>query len=633
MAYFLEQMVRGRVVLLLLAGAVNGAANGGGGGSDLSSCGTDHTAAAIELDEGGDSAGAIRAFAAAARCKKSSSAFANLGTCLMESPTPENDARALRALLLACHLSGGMNTLAQQTLAELAARLAPGDRDRQRATMAAAAAELGTDLATTIDMRRATDKYNSRDDPVLEKYFDGDGTFADEPTGAAAQAAAAQAEAAAEAEAAGAGASAGPPPKEIEVADRAAYFELLRSPAFRATYWEQYPVLIKIADKGLATVITLDEVLNGTYTVSADKPRRNVNFLGGAFVNKNTIGYAPGDTVGRKELSDGLARSQTLQLLGIHYYQPALAQLALNMSAALHLASNMNMYVTPPGESKSLAPHNDFQCSFMTQLQGAKRWQLWHKPALALPISERFIKGRDDDEQIDRKRLGAPYMDVQLRAGEVLYVPRGCVHGTDTAASADVSVHLTVGVEAMWDYGLCFTWNSFLGGDEFFENPYLMSSWQEALARRVNYSPELRKSVDLDVLAPVEPTAPARVHIADAETADAQLLGHGHVVAADGSVSDAAAPEGAAAAAAAAAAAGTSSYNPPLGWKEKVRTMLHAVVDDMVDNTQFAEKTQRLLSDTIRRYNGLMRKVVATGEGIQDVAKETEEVDDEYLFS
>ena len=66
------------------------------------------------------------------------------------------------------------------------------------------------------------------------------------------------------------------------------------------------------------------------------------------------------------------------------------------MSDALHLASNMNMYITPPGLAHSLAPHNDFQCSFMTQLLGSKRWRLWHKPALHLPVRARVRPGRMD---------------------------------------------------------------------------------------------------------------------------------------------------------------------------------------------------------------------------------------------
>ena len=73
-----------------------------------------------------------------------------------------------------------------------------------------------------------------------------------------------------------------------------------------------------------------------------------------------------------------------------------------------------------------------------------------------------------------------------------------------------------------------------------------------------------------------------------------------------------------------------SGSSKRVAWKEKLRRLLHGVVDDMVDNTQFAEKTQRHMSDTIRRYNALLRKVVQTKEGVTDLS---EPVDDEFLFN
>ena len=164
-----------RSFLFLLACVAAATATSGGSSTD---CAVDHTAAAIEMDEAGDIRGAIASFTAAARCKRTSTAFANLGLALSEvatsapssSPAAEDaDARAMRALVLACHLSGGTNTMAQTTLADVAERRHPGDRDGARAALAAAAAQVGADVATSIDMSSATAKYNSREDPVLER--------------------------------------------------------------------------------------------------------------------------------------------------------------------------------------------------------------------------------------------------------------------------------------------------------------------------------------------------------------------------------------------------------------------------------------------------------------------------------
>ena len=37
--------------------------------------------------------------------------------------------------------------------------------------------------------------------------------------------------------------------------------------------------------------------------------------------------------------------------------------------------TNINLYVTAGGVSKSMAPHNDIQCTLIVQLEGRKRWR------------------------------------------------------------------------------------------------------------------------------------------------------------------------------------------------------------------------------------------------------------------
>ena len=89
-----------------------------------------------------------------------------------------------------------------------------------------------------------------------------------------------------------------------------------------------------------------------------------------------------------------------------------------------------------------------------------KRWKLWKKEGFWLPAAKRHITARDTNELLEDGQLGEPYMDVVIRPGDVLYVPRGCFHSTSTPASplarenlgasedeisiADSSMHLTV---------------------------------------------------------------------------------------------------------------------------------------------------------------------------------------------
>eukprot|EP00937_MAST-01D_sp_MAST-1D-sp2_P000898 g898.t1 len=520
------------------------------------SCIHDHTEAAIHFDEQEMGEEAIAAFRAATRCTGTARNFANLAVAQTDSGQLQG---ALRSAIIALHLSGGMNHFAHDALRDAKEQLEDADKQVEELV-----AELGVDPANLLDMRTAGERFKIRDDPELEAYFDDQKFIFSNVKEEVVT-----------------------PPTEIEVADRAAYFRLLASDEFRQKYWERYPVLIK-ANHALShrDFLSLDTVMDAqAYKVETEKPTPNVNFLGGAFVRKNTIGYTKGNTVRRKELEDGLRRHQTLQFLGIQFWQPEVSELALNMSEALFLPGSVNLYVTPTGEKTSLAAHNDFQCSFMTQLEGQKRWRLWHKPALHLPISERFIKGRDSNEQITLEKLGEPYMDVVLKAGDILYVPRGCIHATSTADSSETSMHLTVGVEAMWDYSMCFTWNSFLGGDEFHENPFLMDSWKQAVNTRANYDMELRKSVGVDInraVASVE-VDPAS---GDAKLGSQDVSGLHSVVAEHSS------------------------------WKDKARKLMHRVVDDLFDKTDFADKTKRHIRDVMLAYNRRLRKVVATREGV-----------------
>ena len=126
------------------------------------------------------------------------------------------------------------------------------------------------------------------------------------------------------------------------------------------------------------------------------------------------------------------------------------------------------------------------------------------------------------------------------------------------------------------DGGMSFVWGSFLGGDEFFSNPFLLPSLKQAISTRANFDMELRKSVGVDINR-----SPGRLEIG--------TDGAARVVEGMGNNTD---------------------------WKEKGRKLMHRVVDDMFDKTLFAEKTKRHINDVIRAYNERLRKVAATHEPI-----------------
>lgn len=200
--------------------------------------------------------------------------------------------------------------------------------------------------------------------------------------------------------------------------------------------------------------LDLETALSGqTFAYKGSKyqvPFRNVKFIRGSFEPKEESPGLKTEADLRRALRDGY----TLQFYGIQKWLPGVASLAAQLTAkAVARPVNVNLYVTPPATEVSLTPHSDFQCSLMVQLTGYKRWRLWKKVGIWAPVRSSHVRGRDGDDVLEPDALGRPYLDVVLGPGDVLYVPRGCLHATATPEGDLPSMHMTVGLEAMWDVG------------------------------------------------------------------------------------------------------------------------------------------------------------------------------------
>jgi hypothetical protein len=125
----------------------------------------------------------------------------------------------------------------------------------------------------------------------------------------------------------------------------------------------------------------------------------------------------------------------TIVLQGLHHSWLPLARYCRRLEAFLGHPAQANAYFTPRG-SQGLPVHHDTHEVLSLQVAGEKRW-LVYEPALELPLkSQRY-----------RSALGAPgepVLDVKLRAGDTLYLPRGWLHQALT--SENDSLHITVGV-------------------------------------------------------------------------------------------------------------------------------------------------------------------------------------------
>jgi hypothetical protein len=102
----------------------------------------------------------------------------------------------------------------------------------------------------------------------------------------------------------------------------------------------------------------------------------------------------------------------------------------------------------------SVPPHTDQQDVIVFQTQGAKRWRVFAPPPRSKG-KDPLNRGKSGDV-LDFAEMGPPLIDTVLRTGDVMYVPTGFPHTTDTSTPADgadksifqeSSVHLTMGLD------------------------------------------------------------------------------------------------------------------------------------------------------------------------------------------
>ncbi len=134
------------------------------------------------------------------------------------------------------------------------------------------------------------------------------------------------------------------------------------------------------------------------------------------------------------EFGDGA----TIVLQALHITHDPVAAFARQLELELRHPVQVNAYYTPRA-AQGLPVHHDTHDVFVLQTSGEKRW-LVYEPVLDLPLrTQRYSK-----------ELGGPgevVLDVTLRAGDTLYLPRGWLH--EALTSEHDSLHLTVGVNVI----------------------------------------------------------------------------------------------------------------------------------------------------------------------------------------
>ena len=97
-----------------------------------------------------------------------------------------------------------------------------------------------------------------------------------------------------------------------------------------------------------------------------------------------------------------------------------------------------NAYLTPT-ESQAFPMHYDIQDVFILQIFGSKKWQIFPDVDNQHPIDFSYENIIDDI-----KKQSLEGTTITLKAGDLLYIPRGMVHEVNT--NDECSLHLTISV-------------------------------------------------------------------------------------------------------------------------------------------------------------------------------------------
>jgi hypothetical protein len=134
-------------------------------------------------------------------------------------------------------------------------------------------------------------------------------------------------------------------------------------------------------------------------------------------------------------LSSQYTQGKTIFVHKLEQRWKSVATLCRNLETTLLHPVSASMFLTPRN-SQGVSAHFDSVEVFVLQIEGSKHWRLY-KPTVELPLQDAF-------EPIPREQIGEPIQEVHLKAGDLIYMPRGFIH--EAFASDDSSLHITVAV-------------------------------------------------------------------------------------------------------------------------------------------------------------------------------------------
>lgn len=152
-------------------------------------------------------------------------------------------------------------------------------------------------------------------------------------------------------------------------------------------------------------------------------------------IEKRRISYKTEGPVTVEELQKCMSSGWSLRFLRPHEHVPCNGAFISMMEEQFHCYCGLNSYWTP-ANSQGFAPHYDDVDVFLLQMEGEKEWRLYD------PLEKVGQLSRHSSEDYLPEQFPTPKHHFVLKAGDVLYMPRGMVHQGRTFPHTH-SLHVT----------------------------------------------------------------------------------------------------------------------------------------------------------------------------------------------
>lgn len=211
----------------------------------------------------------------------------------------------------------------------------------------------------------------------------------------------------------------------------------LTAAEFMSAYWEKQPLVVHRDDPdyyaGPLSFRDVDHILS-TSSVRSSELKVVVNGREIPLVELAASGPG-GLSNGLEVLYDLYRKGSTVVFKFLHERWEPLGRLCRALSGEFSAGFQANAYLTPAG-AQGLTSHYDTHDVFVLQVWGSKHWRLYESPDV-LPLHSQHYRR-------PAAGPGAPVREFDLRAGDLMYMPRGTVH--DATSNDAASLHITLGV-------------------------------------------------------------------------------------------------------------------------------------------------------------------------------------------